>query len=458
MPVWGEMLCICQDRTIADAFLCLETNSLGAVVVTDGNGRVVGIATDGDIRRNLLQHNDTQQLIGDCMNTDFVSVRQDTPREQVLKLLDHRIEVIPVLDAEGRLVDLYSKKLFPLEAEKVVYARARSPVRISFGGGGTDLTHYFVDNGGVVINATISKFSHAALRKREDSRIHIQSLDLNTEVEVTHADDLRFDGRLDLVKAIVKLINPPYGFDLEIMSEFPVGSGLGGSAVVAAAVIGCFNEFRADRWDRYRISEIAFQAERLQLEIAGGWQDQYATVFGGFNFMEFSSAHNVIMPLRLEQHVVRELEESLILCYTGKSHDSGAIHRDQRARMTDTSGAEARAAAEGQKQLTVEMKNLLLRGRLPEYGRLLHQAWELKRQYSPLISGSDLDAIYELARANGAIGGKLLGAGGGGYFLFYVQPFLRFRLITALRAAGLQTEPITFDESGLQSWTMRAEI
>jgi D-glycero-alpha-D-manno-heptose-7-phosphate kinase len=200
------------------------------------------------------------------------------------------------------------------------------------------------------------------------------------------------------------------------------------------------------------MAEMAFQSERLMLNIPGGWQDQYATVFGGFNYMEFSSEHNEVVPLRLETHVIRELEESLVLIYTGKTHDSGAVHGDQKKRMN---GASVSAAAERQKEITREMKKQLLRGRLLDYGRLLNDAWQAKRTFSPMISSSELDHVYNLAIANSAIGGKLLGAGGGGYFLFYVRPFHRYHLSQAMEGAGFTCHRIYFDGAGLQSWKTR---
>jgi D-glycero-alpha-D-manno-heptose-7-phosphate kinase len=257
---------------------------------------------------------------------------------------------------------------------------------------------------------------------------------------------------LALIKSVIRLIKPPYGFDLDVSADFPVGSGLGGSAVVSSAIIGCFNEFRSDQWDRHEIAEMAFQAERLMLNIPGGWQDQYATVFGGFNHMEFSSDQNTIVPLRLDSNIVAELEESLILCYTGFNHDSGSIHQDQKSQHESR---DAVAAAARQKEVTREIRRHLLRGQLLDCGRLIDEAWHAKRRLSSKISSGELDAIYEFAKANGAVGGKLLGAGGGGYFIFFVRPFERYPLITALETKGLRCSRIAFEESGLRTWKSR---
>lgn len=446
-------LTIAESDTIEQAFQRLNANMLGILFARDAEGRVIGAVTDGDIRRRLLTGKSIQDEVAGCINRDFVWVRAGAPREQILKLLDQRVHVVPILDANGRLVDVFSRDLFNLGEESEVFARARSPVRISFSGGGTDLTHYFVDNdGGSVINATIAMYAHATLRRRSDNRIRIYSHDFRCTVEAENLASLGSDGELALIKSVVRLIQPAYGFDLDVSADFPVGSGLGGSAVVSSAIIGCFNEFRSDRWDRHEIAEMAFQAERLMLNIPGGWQDQYATVFGGFNHMEFSSEQNTIVPLRLEPNIIAELEESLVLCYTGSNHDSGSIHRDQKQQHAT---GDAVAAAATQKEVTREIRHHLLRGQLLECGRLIDQAWHAKRRLSPLISSGELDAIYDLAKTSGAVGGKLLGAGGGGYFLFFVRPFQRYPLIAALEQKGLSCSRIAFEESGLRTWKSR---
>ena len=447
------LVTIAETETIEEAFRRLNVNMLGILFAEDAGGRVVGAVTDGDIRRKLLDGSSIREKVATCVNRKFVWAPAGGPREQILKLLDQRVHVVPILDAERRLVDVFSRDLFQLDEENEVFARARSPVRVSFSGGGTDLTHYFVDNdGGAVINATIAMYAHATLRRRSDKSIRIYSHDFKQTVEAKNLAALGSDGDLALIKSVVRLIKPPYGFDLEVSADFPIGSGLGGSAVVSSAIIGCFNEFRSDQWDRHEIAEMAFQAERLMLNIPGGWQDQYATVFGGFNHMEFSSDQNTIVPLRLEPNIIAELEESLILCYTGLTRDGGAVHREQK---TQHRSDDAVAAAARQKEVTREIRRHLLRGRLLDCGRLIDEAWHAKRRLSSAISSSELDGIYELAKANGAIGGKLLGAGGGGYFMFFVRPFERYPLITALQENGLHCTRVAFEANGLRTWKSR---
>ena len=444
---------IAATATIEQAFRQLNAARCGILFALAEDGCVTGCVTDGDIRRQLLVKNDLATPLADFMNRDFTRARAGTPREQILKLLDTRVHVVPVLDAEGRLVSLCSRDEFHLQDEEEVFARARSPARISFGGGGTDLTHFFASQGGMVLNTTIAKYAHATLRWRKDGRIRIYSHDLQMQTEAEGLADLPLDGRMGLIHAAISLIKPQSGFELEVAADFPVGSGLGGSAAVTAAVIGCFNEFRTDPWTRHQMAEMAFQAERLMLNVAGGWQDQYATTFGGFNFMEFSANENIIVPLRLELRTLRELEACFLLCHTGRAHHSGAIHADQKQRMQTS--PEAARAAQRQKEITGQMHRALLKGEVHHYGRLLHEAWIAKRQLSSLISDAETDKIYDHAIRNGAEGGKILGAGGGGYFLFFAPPFARYQLINALTGLGLACERLILDTEGLQSWKMR---
>lgn len=424
------------------------------IFITDANGAVCGVATDGDIRRHLLSGGTLEDAITQCANPDFVWESPTTPRELLLKKLDHRIRVIPLLDTMRRLVGLVSRDHLPIQAEGAVYARARAPVRISFGGGGSDLTHYFSGNeGGAVINTTISLYSHATLRIRKDEKVIVHSLDLGETLQAGNLTAaLGTESRFRLIQALLRAISPDFGFELFLHSDFPMGSGLGGSAVVSAAVLGCFNQFRRDQWDPHELAEIAYQSERHYLGVAGGWQDQYATVFGGFNFMEFRMEHNIVHPLRIHNDTLLELEESMVLCDTGTTHDSGDIHQDQRQQMT---AAHVRDMVETNVRLSYEMRNDLLRGRLRQFGQSLDKAWQLKRQLSKKISSSRLDQIYTEAKSNGAIGGKLLGAGGGGFFLFYAPPYRKHQLITHLEASGLKIRPFRFDPQGLQAWTVR---
>jgi D-glycero-alpha-D-manno-heptose-7-phosphate kinase len=444
---------IVEGASMRDALSQIEGNHHGIVLTVDPAGAVNGLATDGDIRRRLLDGGSLDQSIGSCANRAFVWETPETSRESLMKKLDHRIRFIPILDKDRRLVGVVSRDHLPVQLEEAVYARSRSPVRISFGGGGSDLTYYFSEISGAVINTTVSLYSHATLRARNDSKIFVSSRDLGQTLEAEDLSSaLKQEGRFGLIQAILKAICPDFGFELYLHSDFPMKSGLGGSAVVSSAILGCFNQFRRDKWDLHELAELAYQAERLHLGVAGGWQDQYATVFGGFNFMEFRMDQNIVHPLRIHSDTLLELEESLLLCDTGTTHESGDIHKDQRREMLQE---EVRGLVRNNVELSYRMRNLLLRGRLLEFGHALDEAWQSKRGLSSKISNSRLDGIYEGAIHNGALGGKLLGAGGGGFFLFYAPPFYKHGLMAHLEVCGLKVQPFRFEQEGLRAWTVR---
>lgn len=448
-----DIFLVSENVSLREALKKIEANHQGFILTKDCSGSITGLMTDGDIRRKLLDGLTLNDNLISCVNKDFVWASNSTPRELLLKQLDQKIKVIPLLDQNRFLTGIISRESMPTPIEEPVYARSRAPVRISFGGGGSDLTHFFSGERGAVINTTISLYSHATLRKRKDEKIFIHSRDLEATLEALNLNEaLAQKCGFGLIQALLKTIHPNFGFELYLHSDFPINSGLGGSAAVSAAVLGCFNQFRQDRWDLHELAELAFQAERLYLNIAGGWQDQYSTVFGGFNFMEFGMDQNIVHPLRINNEILLELEENLLLCDTGKSHNSGDIHSDQRQHMKNK---EIHNKVLENVELTYVMRNHLLRGRLLQFGESLHKAWKLKCQFSDKISNSELDKIYKESLEHGAVGGKLLGAGGGGFFVFYAPPFNRRELTEYLDSAGLNVRPFRFEQEGLCAWTAR---
>ena len=259
-----EKYLINENRPIKDALMKVDENHYGFIFSCNDEGKVVGLATDGDIRRGMIKGIKLDDPIAQCANPDFVWAQDNISREMLIKRLDSHIKFIPILDTSGKLTAVISRDYLPLQAEQAVYIRSRAPVRVSFGGGGSDLTNYFCDNPGAVINTAISIYSHGVMRIREDSKIMISSLDLGETLTADDLDDaISQKGPFGLIQSLLHVVRPKYGFELCLHSDFPVGSGLGGSATISAAVLGCFNMLRRDQWNQHEIAEIAFQAERL---------------------------------------------------------------------------------------------------------------------------------------------------------------------------------------------------
>jgi len=336
--------------------------------------------------------------------------------------------------------------------KKQAYYRARAPLRISLCGGGTDVSPYPEEHGGMVLSATINQYAYVSLRPRRDSRLTLASLDYDTVAKYDHPRRVRLDGRLDLIKAVVKGLRVKGGADLWTHSDAPPGSGLGSSSTMVVALIGCISAWQGRPMTSYEVAELAFRIEREDLGLAGGKQDQYAATFGGINFIEFQRDATVVNPLRIRSDVLNELQYRLLLCYVGTTRESARIieRQTESYREGRTSVIEAlnRLKAE-----TLEMKKALLLGDVDGIGELLHQAWENKKRLDVGITNKRFDHLYRVARKEGALGGKMPGAGGGGYFLFLTRFDRKHRVAAALERLGGQVVPMSFENRGLTTWS-----
>ena len=331
--------------------------------------------------------------------------------------------------------------------------RSRAPLRLSFAGGGTDVAPFPETEGGAVLSATIDRYAYGSLTPRTDHRISVHSLDLGMSLDFDARDEPSFDGRLDLVKAAIRRLGDGAGdggFDLLLRAGAPPGSGLGSSSTMLVALVGLLREHHRLPLTDYEVAELAYQAERVDLQIRGGHQDHYAATFGGFNFIEFGE-RVIVNPLRVNDSVVDELQLNLLLCWTGTTRQSARIIEDQSARLAGGE-LETLAGLRAQKELAVAMKSVLLRGELSEFGSLLGEAWKQKKRMSPLISTDFIEEAYDVAMRAGALGGKVTGAGGGGYILFYCDFARKHRLAEALTRMGGVVTDVAFERRGLTTW------
>jgi D-glycero-alpha-D-manno-heptose-7-phosphate kinase len=305
---------------------------------------------------------------------------------------------------------------------------------------------YVGDHGGLVLSATVARYAYATLRLLSEPAIRVRSLDYNMIASYGLDEPLIYDGKFDLVKACLQRLRvgpeaSECGLDIYLETDAPPGSGLGSSSALVVAVIGTFRTWRRLALSRYEIADLAYQLERKDVGIAGGLQDQYAAAFGGLNLIEFRSGHDVVVnPLRID-----------LLVFTGATRLSSHIIESQVRGYTNRERG-VLEAMNHMKALAVQAKDALLRGRLHELGTILHEDWVEKRRTSVAVSNAHIDHLYEEARRCGAVGGKVSGAGGGG-FMFLVCPFDRKPSVTQrLIELGAQVSPVEFESEGLQSW------
>ena len=330
--------------------------------------------------------------------------------------------------------------------------RARAPLRISFAGGGTDVPPFPAEEGGCVLSATIDRFAYGSLNPRDDRLVTIESVDFKSSAEISLDEEICYDGHLDLIKAAVKRFGRENtsGYDLVLRSNAPPGSGLGASSTMMVALTGLLARHYGIDLKDYDTADLAHAIERADLDIAGGMQDHYAATFGGFNFIEFTD-RVIVNPLRIRDEISRELELSLLLCFTGITRDSAWVIEDQTRRAV-THSTDTIEGLRAQKDLAVAMKEALLTGALHEFGRLLGEAWIQKKRMSPLITNSRIDELYDIAIRKGALGGKITGAGGGGYILLFCDFEKKHRVIEALELAGAPITEFTFSNKGIMTW------
>ncbi len=335
--------------------------------------------------------------------------------------------------------------------------RARAPLRLGLGGGGTDLSPYCDEFGGAVLNATIDRFAYAFISSRDDGRIVFRAKDLGQEETLATAPRLP-DANLLLHRGVYERMVRDYNGGRPISAtitttvDVPLGSGLGSSSALVVALVEAFRALLDVPLGHYEVARLVYEIERIDLALPGGRQDQYAAVFGGTNFIEFLANDRVIVnPLRIRGDARKEIESSLVICFSGGSRDSSAIIK----RQIDSLADHAPIALEAMDRLkadAIEMKEALVSGDVAAMARVLSRSWASKKLTADGVSNDGVDRLCDVANAHKALAGKLSGAGGGGFLMFIVRPEDRLELINALNAAGGQAGPVRLTDTGCETW------
>lgn len=337
--------------------------------------------------------------------------------------------------------------------------RSKAPLRLGLAGGGTDVTPYSDLYGGATLNATISMYAYATIIPTDHGKIVIRSIDKGESLELKSTKELPFDGKLDLLKGIYNRVVKDHAgsklsFELSTYVDAPPGSGLGTSSTLVVAVLGAFAEWLKIPLGEYDLARLAYEIERIDLKMAGGKQDQYAATFGGVNYMEFYKDDKVIVnPLRVKSIYLNELSHNLVLYNTKTSRVSSAIIERQSRNITENRQKYIEATHKLKEQ-AIRMKEIILKGDIDQIGEVLDFGWTYKKLIASGISNQTIDQIYETALENGATGGKISGAGGGGFMIFYCPNNTRFQVIEALRKFGGTSHRYDFTTEGMRAWTI----
>jgi D-glycero-alpha-D-manno-heptose-7-phosphate kinase len=324
---------------------------------------------------------------------------------------------------------------------------ARAPMRISFGGGGTDLEAYYANYGGVVISTAINKYFYAVITTDESDDLQVISADYRSLFRHSPYNDLFWNGDLALPKAILHHFGIRRGLNLFVASEVPPGTGLGSSSAAAVTLVRALSTLVEQPMTRQQVAELASFIEITKMGMPIGKQDQYASAFGGLNTITFSREGVTVEPLNIAPEVRQVLERRLLLFFTGTSRESTSILKHQRKSTEEQDGAVLQALHHI-KQVAIDVRVCLERGDLEEFARLLDYAWQEKRRLAPGLSTGFIDECYSLALHHGAAAGKITGAGGGGFLLLYCREQPQEAVTRVLEERGLKRMNFRFDQQG----------
>ena len=324
---------------------------------------------------------------------------------------------------------------------------ARAPMRISFGGGGTDLEAYYAKYGGVVVSTAINKYFYAVITTDESDDLQVISADYRSLFRHSPYNDLFWDGDLALPKAILHHFGIRRGVNLFLASEVPPGTGLGSSSAAAVTMVRALSTLVEQPMTKQQVAELASFIEITKMGMPIGKQDQYASAFGGLNKITFTTDGVNVEPINIAPDVRKTLEQRLMLFFTGSSRESTSILKHQR-KSTQDRDESVLQALHNIKQVALDVQVCLEHGDLDEFARLLHYSWQEKRRLAPGLSTGFIDECYELALKNGATAGKITGAGGGGFMLIYCHEEAQQTVTEVLEERGLKRMNFHFDHQG----------
>jgi D-glycero-alpha-D-manno-heptose-7-phosphate kinase len=425
------------------------TSGRGFGLILNKKKQCQGTLTDGDVRRYLLRGGSIKDMAKLAMKKSFKYINSFDSRNIILRKFEALLKeqkgvyVLPVLKENNKIVSIinYSELKNFRNYKKTIYTQI--PCRVSFSGGGLDFTDNINVNINYILCSTINKYIKVICRTREDEQIKIFNYAQNQTNIFKNLNEL--GKKNDFISKIINFAQPTTGFEIEIYSDVNFGTGLGSSSATVTAILSTINKLNNYKRELYSLVEDAYQVERIELNNSGGWQDYYSTAFGGINWIEMNSRDILVNPLKISDHILAELQNNLILIKLGtrklnlkKKKKKKSIYMKINTSLM--------------KKISLEMKESLLKGKLDNFALLMDKAWSLKKKINKNSDILKINNLYKNLKKAGAIGGKLLGAGGSGYMLIYTPLQKRRNLETLLKKKKIQYENLFFSNNGIETW------
>ena len=431
------------------------TSGKGFGMVVNEKGKCIGTISDGDIRRSLNNHK-ISDSIKDIYNKKFIYIHEGGRPNKILRIFEqaiksnHRTLTFPVLKKDKSIVDIINYDEFLNQKNSPQFVKAKVPIRISFSGGGTDFSNHINKKKTFILSSTIDKFIFVSIHKRNDKKIYISNKSTGKDYFIKNLAKKK--NNKELIDNILKVLNPNFGFDMFIDSDFDPGTGLGGSSALTLAIVACLKRLQNERMsDYYNLINSAYKCERMVSKISGGWQDYYTCFMGGFNWIEMDQSDNLVSALKVDDNTVLELESNILLFRFGKERSSGNIQKKNHKFLNRKSN-KINNLYNLFKKNSLNMKKSLLQNNINNFSKLLDNSWKLKKQITPYASNIKIDKIYNELKKIGMEGGKILGAGQSGYFLAYAEPKFQKKIVEFLKKRKIIQTRFNFTSKGMQIW------
>ena len=448
MTTYFQDLIVNENQPIVDGIAAIERTAAQIALITDNGGTLVGILTNGDVRRSLVLGLQTSSPVRECMNREFKALRKGSSREDLLRLFALGYNAVPIIDEHRRPTGLDTPDLIPTTNSLMVAARACVPFPICLSAGEFGPFKGSPPESSTVLEASLALYAQATVVRSDTPKISLHFEDLDQQEHYNNLRELLDFPDKSLLCKVASVLRPTFGFSLLVHTDLPGYCGSGGHAAIAMSAIAAFNELRAEPWSNYEMERLTYGVDRLYQNHSSEHRDDYPFAFGGINLLETSPTRNVINSIRLEKDIVSELEACLVLCVLPKQSSHKRIPSDRepgRQPTQTTSGVNP--------ELAMRMRRHLLRGELNDFGKCLH---EVGMEGISRLNDERVSEVYNSARERGAIGGKFLSGETVDAFIFFIDPQDRASVTSKLAELGCQLKSVRFDQEGIRSWRTKA--